>query len=108
VIQPLESVNPENWNFRLCPDGAGATDANSLVVARNLIWPGAMAIAGGKRYVNIYFGNGIIQDKTTYTPPMPAPIQVRIPEQCRYCVTIVMPSRAPCQAMKTINHRIMM
>jgi radial spoke head protein 4A len=74
VTGPLESLKPEQWSFRLAPGGAGAA-ASSVVVARSLVWPGAIAVAAGRKYLNVYVGNGIMYDPVSYTPPMPAPIQ---------------------------------
>lgn len=73
-IPPLKGIEPEAWSFRVCPEGAGLAPF-SLVVARSLIWPGAMAIAAGRRFVNVYVGNGIVYEAKPYTPPYPAPIQ---------------------------------
>lgn len=70
----LDTVKPENWAFRVCPGGAGVS-GNSVVVARSLAWPGAVAVAAGRRYVNIYCGNGVSYDGKLYSPPTIAPVQ---------------------------------
>jgi len=72
---PLDAIKPEAWTFRLCPGGAGKASGSS-VVARSLVWPGAVAIAGasGRRFINIYVGNGVIYDAKPYSPPLPQPI----------------------------------
>lgn len=74
VTPPLNAIVPEAWTFRMCPGGSGVADGSAVVV-RSLKWPGAVAIAAGKRFVNIYFGNGIEYVANTYTPPLPRPIQ---------------------------------
>lgn len=74
VTAPLEAIKPEAWTFRVCPGGAG-TAGSSVVVARSLVWPGAVAIASNNRYINVYVGNGISYSPTPYSPPLPAPIQ---------------------------------
>eukprot|EP01041_Mallomonas_annulata_P007747 gene7747-15846_t len=71
---PLKGIETEAWAFRICPGGAGDAPF-SLVVARSLIWPGAVAIAAGKRFLNIYVGNGIMYEAQTYTPPLPSAVQ---------------------------------
>ena len=73
-IPPLKAIEPEQWAFRVCPGGAGEAPF-SLVVARSTVWPGAMAIAAGRRFLNIYVGNGVVYESAPYTPPYPAAIQ---------------------------------
>lgn len=76
VTPILSDLNPEScWTFRVGPGGAGA-GANSCVVARSLMWPGAVAVAGGRRYLNIYVGNGVSYDPKPYSPPLPGVISV--------------------------------
>jgi radial spoke head protein 4A len=73
-IEPHAPIKPEAWSIRMCPDGAGAA-ATSLVIARSLTFPGAIAISNGKRFLTMYAGNGIANEgPAPYTPPMPAPI----------------------------------
>lgn len=81
ITPPLKGLDSELWTFRLSPGGAGE-HAGSLVIARSLQFPGGYAIAAGKRFVNIYIGNGMIASgkgtsvpPTTYSPPLPAPLQ---------------------------------
>jgi radial spoke head protein 4/6 len=71
---PLDSIKPEQWTFRLCPGGAGSSSM-SAVVARSLRWPGAVAVAAGRKYINVYVGNGLPYSSTPYSPTLPAPIQ---------------------------------
>lgn len=78
VVPPLRSIaedTPEGaaWSFRMCPGGAGA-GPNSVVVARSLRWPGACAVAFGRRFLNVYVGDGVNHSQTTYTPPLPSAI----------------------------------
>lgn len=71
---PLKAVEAEQWSFRLCPGGSGES-ANSVVAARSLLYPGAYAIAAGRRFLTVYVGDGIPYSVGSYTPPMPAAIQ---------------------------------
>mmetsp|Transcript_26581 Transcript_26581/g.58866 ORF Transcript_26581/g.58866 Transcript_26581/m.58866 type:complete len:434 (+) Transcript_26581:82-1383(+) len=70
----LDAIKPEGWTFRVCPGGVG-TAAGSVVVARSLVWPGAVAVTVGRKWVNIYVGSGVAYTATAYSPPLPAPIQ---------------------------------
>jgi len=74
VTPPLKALESTEWAFRVCPGGAGDAPF-SLVVAKSLRWPGALAIAAGKRFLNVYVGNGVMYEPKSYTPPHPAPIQ---------------------------------
>lgn len=73
----LDSIKPEHWTFRICPGGAGVA-AGSVVIARSLLWPGAVAAAVGRRFLNAYVGYGVVYEpgRPLYSPPLPAPIQV--------------------------------
>lgn len=71
---PLDAIKPENWTFRVCPGGAGIAPS-SVVVARSLRWPGAIAVAAGRKFVNIYVGNGLPYSSQPYSPPLPGTIQ---------------------------------
>eukprot|EP00607_Mallomonas_marina_P009955 CAMPEP_0182420842 /NCGR_PEP_ID=MMETSP1167-20130531/5916_1 /TAXON_ID=2988 /ORGANISM="Mallomonas Sp, Strain CCMP3275" /LENGTH=438 /DNA_ID=CAMNT_0024597339 /DNA_START=106 /DNA_END=1422 /DNA_ORIENTATION=+ len=75
AIPPLNALTENAWTFRTCPGGAGLADF-SLVVAKSLLWPGAIAITGGKRFLNLYVGNGIMYEEKLYTPPLPSIIQI--------------------------------
>lgn len=89
VNAPLDSAKPEQWAVRVFPGGA-AQSATSCVVLRSLKWPGAVAVAQGRKYVNVYVGNGLSATaKATdnnflalktgqglfYSPPLPGALQ---------------------------------
>lgn len=71
---PLDTIKPEAWTFRVCPGGVG-TSGSSVVVARSLLWPGAVAVTAGRKFVNIYVGSAVAYTATAYSPPLPAAIQ---------------------------------
>jgi len=89
LISPLNALKENSWTFRICPGGAGTNSAagGSIVVARSLVWPGSVSVAAGRRFLNIYVGNGVIYDSSVksvgnawyratniYSPPLPGPI----------------------------------
>jgi radial spoke head protein 4A len=76
VNPPLDTIKPENWTFRVCPGGSG-TAGTSVVVARSLLWPGAVSVAANRKFVNVYVGNAVAFEvkPVPYSPPLPAPIQ---------------------------------
>lgn len=73
-IPPLKAIESEQWSLRLGPGGAGEY-SGSVVFAKSLMWPGAVAVAEGKRFVNIYVGYGVKYEPETYSPPLPAALQ---------------------------------
>jgi radial spoke head protein 4A len=75
TVPPLKGIEGEQWSLRLGPGGAGEF-AGSVVYAKSLVWPGAVAVAEGKRFVNIYVGYGVKYEAKTYSPPLPAALQV--------------------------------
>lgn len=47
-----------------------------MVVAKSLRWPGAIAVAFGKRFTNVYSGDGIkFGSEGPYQPPLPPLLQ---------------------------------
>ncbi len=75
ITPPLDPIKPELWSIRTAPGGAGFSGSSSVVVVRSLRWPGAVAVASGRKYVNVYVGNGLPYSPVSYSPPLPAPIQ---------------------------------
>lgn len=81
LVPPLKGVEGEQWSLRYGPGGAGE-HPGSVVFAKSLVWPGAVAVAEGKRFVNIYVGYGVKYEAKTYSPPLPAALQVEwVPEE---------------------------
>ncbi|CAM9292680.1 unnamed protein product [Choristocarpus tenellus] len=73
-LRPLADDTEGSWGFRTCPAGAGQS-SNSMVAAKSLVWPGGIAVAYGKRFTNIYSGDGVKFGADPYQPPLPPPIQ---------------------------------
>jgi hypothetical protein len=62
-------VNDEGdaWRFGVFPNAA---DPNAMISAISIRWPGAVAVAQGKAFVNYYSGWGV-KAGTGWEPPMP-------------------------------------
>lgn len=62
--------------------GSGQS-ANAMVVAKSLRWPGAITVAFGKRFTNVYSGDGVkFGPEGPYQPPLPPPLQAEwVPEE---------------------------
>jgi len=58
---PPDAEDALPWTVRVCPVSGipGAEPAAGLVVAKSLRWPGAVAVARGRRFANFYVGYGI-------------------------------------------------
>ena len=74
VPQLLAEVNSEAWVLRVSPSGAGSA-ASSVVLARSLEWPGATAVASGKRSLCVYIGDGMRRSDRRHEPSLPGPLQ---------------------------------
>ena len=67
AAEPLEAIAGEGaWSLRSCPSSKGP---GALAVLRSMSWPGAVSVGFGRRFCNIYVGNGIPYAATSYTPP---------------------------------------
>lgn len=89
ISLPLAPLKPEQWTFRTGPGGAGI-GSKSFVVVKSLRWPGSVAIACERKFLNIYVGNAVVNDTVkrdnpdnlnimsyvAYSPPMPGVIEV--------------------------------
>lgn len=89
ISPPLAPLKPEQWTVRTGPGGAGV-GGKSYVVVKSLRWPGAVAVACERKFLNIYVGNGVVNDTVkrenpdnlnvmtyvAYNPPMPGTIEI--------------------------------
>ncbi|CAN0029291.1 unnamed protein product [Phaeothamnion confervicola] len=76
-IPPLRALSEDadgSWGFRVGPGGSGASAA-SAVVAKSLLWPGAYAVACGRRFTTIYVGDGVKYLEAPFQPPPLPPVQ---------------------------------
>lgn len=55
------------WLFKNLPEGS----ANQVSIARNLSWPGSVAVAQGQTFTNLYVGYGCKYTPELYAPPPP-------------------------------------
>lgn len=63
------------WRIEACPGGPGESP-DSIVIAKSLKWPGAVAAAFGNKFINVYCGFGYSSNRgVRYEPPPVAPIQ---------------------------------
>lgn len=79
-LEPIAGdVGPDEkplWVLRACPGGV-LQSASSVVVAKSLKWPGAVAVAAGSKVVNLYVGFGVPKAtmNAPYQPPAVRPVQ---------------------------------
>jgi radial spoke head protein 4A len=60
-------LNEKLWHFANLPEAS----ANQVSVARNLSWPGSVAVCQGKNFTNVYVGWGQKYTPELYAPPPP-------------------------------------
>ena len=67
--EPLAAASASlegSWAVRSCPSSKGP---GALVVLRSLTWPGAVTVGVGRRFCNVYVGNGLPFVGESYSPP---------------------------------------
>lgn len=81
-VSPLRSLADDtegSWAFRACPGAAGAggvgNGSGGVAIARSLVWPGAVAVYSGRKFINVYVGDAVKYAPNTYTPPLPGKVQ---------------------------------
>lgn len=83
-VPPLRALEEEegDWAVSVSPAVAGGSP-NSLVCVRSMRWPGACAVAFGRRFTNVYVGYGLKHAAEPYTPLPPAELQAEFNEPVR-------------------------
>ena len=72
-VAPLRSLGEDgegSWAVRITPNGS-AHSSSSVVCVKSLHWPGAVAVAVGSKFVNVYVGDGVKFSSTPYSLPPP-------------------------------------
>ena len=74
VLAAIDNDEP-GWHITACPGGPGESP-DSIVIAKSLTWPGAVAAAFGNKFLNVYCGFGYKASRgAPYQPPRAPPIQ---------------------------------
>ncbi|KAH8049664.1 hypothetical protein JL721_8527 [Aureococcus anophagefferens] len=75
AIAEDEITDGPAWSISVCPGGTGESP-DSVVIAKSLKWPGAVAAAFGNKFINVYGGFGFASSRgVSYEPPRVPPIQ---------------------------------
>jgi len=69
--EPEEEDKPKLWRFAAYPPDT----QHRVSAAYSLQWPGAVAVAAGKQFSNLYVGYGQKYLQTLYSPPPPPVVQ---------------------------------
>lgn len=75
---PLRALSDDatsSWRVDRLP-GTLAPAVGEFAVVRSLVWPGAVGIAVGKKFLNVYVGNGVKFSSEPYQLQPPKPVQV--------------------------------
>lgn len=75
---PLRALSDDatsSWLVDRLP-GTLVPAVGEFAVVRSLVWPGAVGIAVGKKFLNVYVGNGVKFSPEPYQLQSPKPVQV--------------------------------
>uniref|UniRef100_K3X5T0 Flagellar radial spoke protein n=1 Tax=Globisporangium ultimum (strain ATCC 200006 / CBS 805.95 / DAOM BR144) TaxID=431595 RepID=K3X5T0_GLOUD len=75
---PLRALSEDaasSWRVDRLP-GTLVPAVGEFAVVRSLVWPGAVGIAVGKKFLNVYVGNGVKFSRDPYQLELPKPVQV--------------------------------
>lgn len=75
---PLRAIGEDNagsWRIDRLP-GTLIPSVGEVAVLRNLVWPGAVSIGVGKKFLNVYVGHGVKFIPEPYQIQAPLPLQV--------------------------------
>jgi radial spoke head protein 4A len=82
---PPDSEDALPWTVRVCPVSGipSAEPGAGLVLAKSLLWPGAVCVARGRRFANFYTGYGVEagtpaaanRAPAAFQPATPGPVQ---------------------------------
>lgn len=74
LLRPLSEDTPDGWRIERLP-ATLIPAVGEVAVVRSLVWPGAASIAVGKKFLNVYVGDGIKHSEVPYQPQHPQAIQ---------------------------------
>ena len=77
-VPQLRSLSEDHagiWRVFKAPDNLNPT-VGEVAVVKSLLWPGAVSVGLGKRFLNIYVGNGIKYSSESYQPSPPKDLEI--------------------------------
>lgn len=74
------------WSIKQVPTGVWGKTEQAATKVTNLVWPGAVCVAKGKNFANVYIGYGHRLLKDAYTPPPPPTVQTEFVSKFNVCV----------------------
>ncbi|CEG41255.1 Radial spokehead-like protein [Plasmopara halstedii] len=73
-LRDISEDEPLSWRLDRQP-ATRQPSVGDIAIARSLIWPGAVSIAVGKKFCNIYVGHGVKFRAEPYQLPLPQQLQ---------------------------------
>jgi radial spoke head protein 4A len=73
-LRTLTEDKADSWRVEKLP-ATLIPSVGEFAVAKSLIWPGAVGIAVGKKFLNVYVGHGVKFSSTSYQIPSPQLLQ---------------------------------
>lgn len=77
VTEPLKSISEDangSWKVSVVPVTASSC-VGELAIVKSLLWPGAVSVGLGKKFLNIYVGHGLKHSDTAFQPALPGELQ---------------------------------
>lgn len=74
-VDPLRSLSEDVQGSWKCYTAPTASTTGEVAIIKSLQWPGAAAVGLGKKFINIYVGDAIKYNDTSYQPVLPAELQ---------------------------------
>ena len=77
IVAPLRALNEDkanSWRIDRVPSTLSAA-VGEMVVVRSLVWPGAISLGLGKKFVNLYIGYGTKFSEETHQLQLPHALQ---------------------------------
>lgn len=76
-VNPLRSLSEDEQGSWKCYTSPATTVSTTgeVAIIKSLHWPGAAAVGLGKKFINIYVGDAIKYNESSYQPALPAELQ---------------------------------
>lgn len=77
VLRSLVEDSPGSWKVSVAPV-TPVSKAGQVAVVKSLVWPGAVSVAVGKKFLNFYSGTAVKTSSSSarFQPTLPADVQL--------------------------------
>lgn len=75
VLRSLAEDSPGSWKVSVAPV-TPVSKSGQVAVVKSLVWPGAVSVAVGKKFLNFYSGTAVKTSSVRFQPTLPADVQL--------------------------------